>query len=128
MIDRLEITGIHYDVEDDIKKYVNRKIGKLDRYVPKAAARNVHARVKLMAESKGADKYSAEVILHFKNGQVTAVESAPNMFAAIDIVEQKVKNQLNKHHDKHAKHSSDRKGYLQKLRRLADRDFRGRQN
>ena len=128
MIERIDVTGIHYKVEDDIKKYVIKKVSKLDRFIPKSARSTVHAEVKLFEESKGGDKYSAEVLLYFKNGQVTAKESAMNMFAAVDIVEAKLKNQLKKHHDKHVEHSSDRKGYLRKIRRLADRDFWGKQN
>lgn len=128
MIKKIEIAGIHYKVEDDIKKYVERKVGKLDRYMPKSARESAHAEVKLFEETKGRDKYSAEIILHFKNGNLTAKDSTQNMFAAVDIVEAKIRNQLKKHHDKHLDHTSDRKGLLRKLRNLADRDFRGRQN
>jgi putative sigma-54 modulation protein len=128
MIDPISITGLSYEVDEQIQKYIRRKVGKLDRYMPKSAAKTARAEVKLSEESKGADKYSAEVILHLTSGQITAKDSAINMFAAVDIVEAKLRNQLNKHHDKHAKHSADRKGALQRLRRLADRDFWGRQN
>ena len=128
MINRLDISGIHYEADEDIKDYVIQKIGKLDRYMPRDASRNVHGEVKLKHVTKGKDKFSAEVILHFKNGQVTGKESASSMEAAVDLVADKVKHQLNKHHEKHSKHGSDRKGNLRKLRRLADRDFWGRQN
>ena len=128
MIERLEIDGIHYKVSDDIRKYVMKKIGRLDKFAPKAAARNVHAQVKLREEKKGNDKFTAEVILTFKGGQVTAKDSTINMFAAIDIVEAKLRNQLKKHHDKHADHSADRKGALRHFRKLARRDFWGSQN
>jgi putative sigma-54 modulation protein len=129
MIDRIDISGTKgFDLDEDVKKYARKKIGKLDRYMPRSSAKNVHAEIKLMNTAQKSDKFAAEVILHFTGGQVNAKESAPNIYAAIDIVEQKVKNQLKKHHDKHSDHGSDRKGYLRKLRRLADRDFRGRQN
>lgn len=128
MIKNISITGRKYDVSDQIKEHVGNNIGQLDRFAPKSARRTLHGEVKLSEESKGANKFGAEVILHFKNGQVTAKESAATMEAAIDKVEDKLQAQLTKHHDKHVDHKSNRKGYLTKLRNLADRDFRGRQN
>ena len=128
MIERINIAGIHFDLDKDTKEYVQKKVGKLDRYMPKDSAAVAHAEVKLEEMKKGGAKFSAEIVLHVKSGQITAQESASSMTAAIDLVDAKIKHQLKKHHDKHAKHTSDRKGYLRKIRRMADRDFWGKQN
>lgn len=131
MISNIAISGIHYDVNDKMEKYVRNKIGRLDRYMPRTGRRSVRAEVRL-TEDKGnrSDKYQAEVVLHIKNGNLTAKEATLNMYAAVDIVEQKLKNQLRKHKEKHFDHRKrkDRKSTFARLRRLADRDFRGRQN
>jgi putative sigma-54 modulation protein len=75
------------------------------------------------------DKYKAEVVLHLTSAQLTAVESTLNMYAAIDIVEAKLKNQLRKYKERHQEHKKiDRKNVFRRLREKSDRDFWGRQN
>lgn len=131
MIKNIDIAGIHYEVSDKMKKYVSNKIGRLDRYIPRTARKALRAEVKLTeARGKKNDKYTAEVILHLGNGRsMTASESTLNMYAAIDIVEAKLKNQLRKHKEKHIQHRrTDRKGVMERVRRVADRDWWGRQN
>lgn len=132
MISNITITGIHYDVNDKLEKYVRNKIGRLDRYMPRSARRSIRAEVRLQEDKgKRRDKYEVEVVLHVKNGLLTAKESTLNMYAAVDIVEAKLKNQLRKHKEKHLSHRKerkDRKGAFRRLRRLADRDFWGSQN
>jgi len=130
MIKNIEISGIHYQVDDKLKKYVAGKISRLDRYMPRRARRAVRADIKL-TETKGKknDKYTAEVVLHLPSGQLTASESTLNMYAAVDIVEAKLKNQLRKLKEKHLRHRKiDRKSILSRVKRVTDRDFWGRQN
>lgn len=131
MIKNIEIAGIHYDVSDKMKKYVGNKIGRLDRFMPRKIRRSVRAEVKL-TETPGVknDKYKAEVVLHMPNSTpLTASESTLNMYAAIDIVEAKLKNQLRKHKEKHLKHRRiNRKGIFERIRRRTDQDWWGRQN
>lgn len=105
MIRPLEITSIHDDLDPVLKKYALRKIGKLDRYIPMKIRKSVHGEVKLLQQQGKADKnerHTCEVVLHLPNGTITAKESTLNMFAAIDIVEAKLKNQLSKYKDKHS--------------------------
>lgn len=103
MIRRLEITGVHMSVGDDLKKYVVKKIGRLDRFIPRAGRESVHAEVKLK-ESKAKDKNqrTCEVILHVPGETITVKETTVNMFAAVDIVQTKLHHQLKKYKDLHA--------------------------
>lgn len=131
MIKSIDIAGIHYDVTDKMKKYVTSKIGRLDRFMPRSTRRSVRAEVKLIEDTgKKNDKYTAEVVIHMPNSaQLTASESTLNMYAAIDIVEAKLKNQIRKHKDKQMLHRHiNRKNIFDRLRRRADRDWWGRQN
>lgn len=116
MISRIEITGIHTEITDDIKKYVIRKIAKLDRYVPKHSRSSVHAEVKLM-QQKNQEKrqYVCEVILHLPKNIVTAKDQTFNMFAAVDIVERKLKSQLLKYKELHQR-STKVRTILKKIR------------
>lgn len=130
MIKNIEITASGLELNEDIKKYVDKKIGRLDRFLSKHARKTVHAQVKLKQEhSKKKDRLMAEVVLHVPGETMTAKESTLNIYAAIDIVEAKLKNQLKKYKDKNESNKrADRKGALSRLRKLADRDFRGSQN
>ena len=102
MIQKLEINGIHMEVDSDLRKYVVKKIGRLDQYMSRHVRTSAHAEVKLK-EAKAKDKKQAtcEVILHLPNEVITTKESTVNMYAAVDIVEAKLKNQLKKYKDKH---------------------------
>lgn len=129
MIEKIDITAQHIELTDDLKKYVNKKVGRLDRYMSRHAKRSVHAEVKLKEQSaKKNSKCTAEVILHMPNETITASDSTLNIFAAIDIVEAKLKNQLKKYKDKTTTHKSDRKGIIARITRKADKDFWGSQN
>lgn len=103
MIQKMEINGIHTEVSDDLHKYITKKIGKLDKYMPKHARESAHAEVKLKeATTKGKKQYTCEVIFHLPKEVITTKETTLNMFAAVDIVETKLKNQLKKYKDKHS--------------------------
>lgn len=121
MISQIEITGIHYEVSEDLKKYISKKIGKLDKYTPRHARKTIRAEVKLSERKTKSDRNQCEVILHLPEQQVMAKESTVNMFAAIDIVETKIKNQLKKYKDSHGGKRQDHHG---KLRRF----FRNQRN
>jgi putative sigma-54 modulation protein len=131
LIKNIEITGIHYEVSDKMKKYVLSKIARLDRFMPRTVRRSVRAEVKLTeVPGKKNDKYTAEVVMHMPNSsQLTASEATLNMYAAVDIVEAKLKNQLRKHKDKHLRHRHiNRKSIFERIRRSVDRDWWGQQN
>lgn len=102
MINRLEISGVHMDVGADLKKYVDKKIGRLDRFIPRAGRESVHVSVKLK-ESKAKDKNerTCEVILHLPQETITVKETTINIYAAVDIVETKLRHQLKKYKEQH---------------------------
>lgn len=129
MITKLEVSANNIELTPDIKKYIDKKIGRMDRFMSRHARKTAHAEVKLKGEkSKKNDKFTAEVILFLPNETLTAKESTLNIYAAIDIVEAKLRNQLRKYKEKTTNHKSDRKGILSRVRKLAERDFRGSQN
>lgn len=132
MISKLEVSASGtLELNDDIQKYIDKKIGRLDRFMSKHARKSAHAEVKLKQEKgKKNDRFIAEVVLHLPGETMTAKEATLNIFAAIDIVEAKLKNQIRKYKETHSSHDkrSDRKGVLSKFKRLADRDYWGSQN
>ena len=102
MIERLEIAGLHTEVDDDLRKYVVRKIGRLDRFIPRDARPSVHAAIKLK-EGKAKDKNArtCEVVMHLPQETLTLKETTVNMFAAVDIVEAKLRAALKRYKDTH---------------------------
>jgi ribosomal subunit interface protein len=119
MIQKLEISGVHMEVGDDLRKYVTKKIGRLDKYLSRHARESLHAEVKLK-EGKAKDKNerTCEVILFAPHEVLTAKETTINMFAAVDIAEAKLKTQLKKYKDLHGGPRLQRR-VLAKLKRSA---------
>jgi putative sigma-54 modulation protein len=116
MIEKMEINSIHTDVSEDLNKYINKKIGKLEKYIPKHARESVHVEVKLKEASiKKKKQYTCEVIMHLPKDNITISETTLNMFAAVDIVEAKLKNQIKKYAEKHGTRGLHKK-VLAKLR------------
>ena len=102
MINKLEITGVHLEVNDDLRKYVVKKIGKLDKYMPKHARESVHVEVKLKeTKAKTRVERICEVLVHLPHDNITVSEKTASVYAAIDIVEEKLKTQLHKYKEIH---------------------------
>lgn len=103
MIQKIEINGVHVEVGNDLHKYTLKKIGRLDRYISPKVRPSVHAEVKLKeGKTKEAGGRTCEVILHLPHETITTAETTINMYAAIDIVEEKLKSQLKRYKDRHA--------------------------
>ena len=99
MISKLEINGVHLDVEEDIKKYIHRKVGKLQRLIPRSARASAHARVVLSVTK---NRPTCEVVLELPGSTLMAKESTINMFSSVDVVEAKLSRQLRKYKTTHA--------------------------
>lgn len=102
MIQKFEISGVHLSVDDDLRKYATRKIGHLDKYLSRASRPSAHAEVFLKV-NKAKDKQEAtcEVVLHLPQETITVHETTLNLYAAVDIVEAKLRQQLQKYKDLH---------------------------
>jgi len=110
MITSIDIVGVKYVVGEPARKYVMRKIARLDRYLPRHARKSVTADVKLrqVNEDHG-NKYEAEIIINVPDKRLTAKDSTLNMFAAIDIVEAKLVAQLRKYKESTVTHVGNRR-------------------
>lgn len=103
MIEKMEISGVHTEVSDDLHRYVGKKIGKLDRYIPRRARQSAHVEVKLKeATIKKRKQYTCDVVMYLPHETIATKETTLNMFAAVDIVETKLKNQLKRYKGQHS--------------------------
>ena len=115
MIARIDKSGINLELDADVVKYIDRKIGRLDRYIPRAARVSARAVVTIRETTNQAgNKYECEVILHLPGEIVTAKDATMNKFAAVDIVEAKLRNRLLKYKTTHS--SAARRGLLRRVR------------
>ena len=120
MLQKFEVQGVHTEINDSLHKYVNRKIGSLDRYLSRHDRESAHGEVILReSKSKSTDHCSCEAILHLPNQTVVAKERAMNMYAAVDIVEAKLKQQIKKYKEKHENGKSRRHVFARFRRRTA---------
>lgn len=103
MIAKFDLKGVHTTIDTNLQKYATKKLGNLDKYLPRAHRDAVHAIVELKqaAKAKEQKKYTCDVTLHLPQGTVHVAESTMNMFAAIDIVEAKLKLQIKKYKESH---------------------------
>lgn len=102
MLQRFEIQGVHTTVNDSLRKYTTRKIGNIDRYLPKHSRESAHCEVSLSeTKSKKNDHCVCEAVLHLPHQTIVVKEKALNMYAAVDIVETKLKQQIKKYKDLH---------------------------
>ena len=98
MLHITEITGIKYEVDELTRKYVQKKIGRLERYLPRHARKSATAEVKVKQIDKShGNKYEVEVILVVPDKKLTAKDSTTNVMAAVDIVEAKLAGQLRRY-------------------------------
>ncbi|MDB5185415.1 MAG: hypothetical protein JWN38_1223 [Candidatus Saccharibacteria bacterium] len=100
MLQKFEIRGVHTEVDDSLRKYVTKKIGNLDKYLSAHNRASAHAEVQLK-ESKAKNKQHAtcEVTFYLPGETINITESTLNIYAAVDIVEAKLKHQLQKYKD-----------------------------
>ncbi|HEY5152605.1 MAG TPA: ribosome-associated translation inhibitor RaiA [Candidatus Saccharimonadales bacterium] len=120
MIQKFEIQGVHTLVDDKLRAYVTKKIGGLDRYISRHSRASAHIEVHLKeTKSKSNDHCRCEVTLYMPHQTIIVKESALNMYAAVDIVETKLKQQLQKYKDRHGNGKNQRHLFARFRRRAA---------
>lgn len=124
MITSIDITGLNnFSLDDTTKKYVTKKIGRLDRYLPRHARASVSAEVKLKEVNRSyGNKYEAEVTLSVPDKVITAKDSTLNILAAVDIVEAKIVAQLRKYKQTSVAHVG-RRGVMSRFKRSYAREL-----
>ncbi|MBQ2817758.1 MAG: ribosome-associated translation inhibitor RaiA [Clostridia bacterium] len=99
---RIIVTGKNIGVSQALEDRVNKKVGKLSRYIPDSD--NVDANVRLTLDKK---RNICEVTIPIKGAMLRAQEESDNnMFIAIDKVCEKLERQIfrnRKHFDKRLK-------------------------
>ncbi|MBQ8156946.1 ribosome-associated translation inhibitor RaiA [Candidatus Saccharibacteria bacterium] len=115
MIEKIDISGSNFKVEESFKKYVEKRIGKLDRYLPRQHRKDVVAKVVVtQVDRDHGNKYELSVSLNIPGGKVLAAkDEASNIFAGIDIIEAKLTGQIRRYKTENTNY--DKKGFLKRF-------------
>jgi ribosomal subunit interface protein len=102
MLQKFEIQGVHTTVDDKLRAYVTKKLGGLDRYMSRHARPSAHLQVHLKENKKKDNAHCmCEATLRMPHQDIVIKENALNMYAAVDIVEAKLKQHLQKYKETH---------------------------
>ncbi len=93
----LNITGHHVDLTDPLRDCVTTKLQRVERHFDKL----IDANVILTVEKQ---RHKAEATLHTRGANLHAEATAENMYAAIDLLVDKLDRLTQKHKDKHMDH------------------------
>ncbi|MFT7300199.1 MAG: putative sigma-54 modulation protein [Porticoccus sp.] len=90
---QLNVSGHHLDITDPIKDYVTTKLSKLERHHDRITSTNVILSVEKLVQK-------AEATVHVSGGEFFANSEHVDLYAAIDILTDKLDRQLIKHKEK----------------------------
>ena len=116
MIENIDISGSNYKVEENLRKYAIKRIGKLDRHLPRDNRKDLVAKIVVTEVNRDhGNKYEISVSLDIPGGKVLAAkDEASNVFAGIDIVEAKLDGQIRRFKTEKTNHNA-KKGVLGRL-------------
>ena len=102
MLQKFEISGVHTVVNENLRKYVTKKLGRIDKYLSKQTRASAHLEVKLKeGKDNGKKMCTCSVVLYLPHETIKMSESTLNMFAAVDIIQSKLKQQIEKYKESH---------------------------
>lgn len=93
---RYEIHGENIEVTDAIRNYIEEKLSKLERYFANVPEANAHVKVKTYQDSRS----KIEVTIPLKNVTLRAEERHDDLYAAIDLIVEKLERRVRKHKTK----------------------------
>ncbi len=97
----LNITGHHVEVTPALREYVTGKVDKVIRHFDHVTSVHVILTVEKLVQK-------AEITLHVKGKDIFADSSDADLYAAIDLLVDKLDRQVLKYKDKQKDHGHDR--------------------
>ena len=92
---QFNIRGENLEVTDSIKNYVEKKVTKLERYFDTPPSSEVHVNLSVYNSEQ-----TIEVTIPMKNLLLRAEEHNSDLYAAVDLVVDKLERQIRKHKTK----------------------------
>lgn len=113
----IQLTGRKFEIDDELKAYIDRKLGGLDKYLPRGH-KNQGMTVEIFRDPSGKEdnRYKIVAVLRVQGPDLVAETATINPHSAVDIVEQKLKIQIRKYKDKAKPHRVSVKNFIGKIR------------
>lgn len=89
---RYNVRGENIEVTDAIRDYVEKKVGKLERYFNDAPDATAHVNLKVYTEKTA----KVEVTIPLPYLVLRAEETSPDLYASVDLVVDKLERQIRK--------------------------------
>jgi putative sigma-54 modulation protein len=99
----MTVTGRHIGVSDRLREYAEKKMQKLEKHFDQL----VDARVTMYVEKLD---HGVEVLINGDGVQFHGKEKASTLYAAIDLLVEKVEKQIVKYKEKHSQHKGPVRG------------------
>lgn len=97
----LNITGHHVEITPALRDYVTQKLAKVISHFDHVTSAHAILSVEKLI-------HKAEVTLHVRGKDITASATDGDMYAAIDLLVEKLERQVQKYKEKHYDHGHSR--------------------
>jgi putative sigma-54 modulation protein len=100
---KCDVAARNFEVDNKMRDYVDEKIGGLEKYLPRQVRESASCAVTLEDDPNGREdnRYVCEAVLTVEGTTLVSQEGTVNIYAAVDIVEAKLKAQLSTYKEKH---------------------------
>ncbi|CAM3889354.1 ribosome hibernation-promoting factor, HPF/YfiA family [Alkalicoccus chagannorensis] len=89
------IRGENMEITDALKDHVYKKVGKLERYFDSTPSSDVHVKMSVLSQDQ-----KVEITIPMPKLLLRAEEKHADMYAAVDLVVEKLERQIRKHKTK----------------------------
>jgi len=100
---KIDIGTRNFEVDGKIRDYAQDKLRALEKYLPRRSRGVAMVQATLEEDVSGREdnRFVCEAVMTVPGETLVSREGTVNMFAAVDIVEAKLKTQLVRYKDKH---------------------------
>jgi len=105
---KLDLTARNLEVSDELRSYVEKKLGKLGKFVE----RGMPAQVVLKSEK---DRQIAEITLPFDGMFVRGEEATGDIYASVNLAIDKIERQINKYRTKIQRRKRDKRAQVRSV-------------
>ena len=101
---KCELKGRNFEIDDKLRVYIEDKIGGLEKYLPRQVRETASCLIIIEDDPSGREdnRYVCEALLSVRGTKLISREGTVNSYAAVDIVEAKLRSQLTRYKDKYA--------------------------
>lgn len=97
---RVQVQSVHFDADDKLIDFIQRKLNKLETFYDRA----IDAEVILRLNNEGVENKTVEIKLNIPGEQLFAEKSNGSFEAATDHCTEALRRQIRKHKDKMMAH------------------------